>query len=354
MKNDTYFSENISIDQQELKGFSRSIAELEWLLIILVLLYFFTPAMVAESQPQVVVGMIFYTAFFMTFRYANYFRQETRWKLALETWAMIAFITLVLWYTGKIFSPLLNLYLLVIITAALTLGKLITLLEFALIAACYLYMGYPVYADRLYSLATFSDLMAKFTPFLLVAYLTTMLSSDLHYAKRMFQRLSETDEMTGLLNRRGFKAVLERNARISERYLRSYSVLMIDADNLKQVNDKFGHESGDRLIKMVCNTIKDCMRAADVLARYGGDEFIALLPETNCEQSKEIGERARVAVAKASLSIQHERVSCTVSIGIASFPEDGENAQALLDKADNALYQSKSHGGNRVTLSSEI
>ncbi len=348
MNNDT------DIDQLELKGFSRSIAELEWLLIILVLLYFVTPAMVAESRPQVVVGMIFYTAFFMTFRYVNYFRQETRWKLALETWAMIAFITLVLWYTGKIFSPLLNLYLLVIITAGLTLGKLMTLLELALIAACYLYMGYPVYADQLYSLATFSDLMAKFTPFLLVAYLTTMLSADLHYAKRMFKRLSETDEMTGLQNRRGFKAILEREASISERYARPYSVLMIDADNLKQVNDKFGHESGDRLIKMVCNTIKDCTRTADVLARHGGDEFIALLPETNCEQAREMGERARVAVANASLSIQHERVSCTVSIGIASFPEDGENAQALLDKADNALYQSKFHGGNRVTLSSEI
>ena len=189
MNNDTYISEDISIDQLELKGFSRSVAEIEWLLIILVLLYFVSPTMSAENRPQVVAAMVFYTAFFMTFRYANLFRQETRWKLALETWAMIAFITLILWHTGKINSPLLNLYLLVIITAGLTLGKLMTLLELALITTCYLYMGYPAYADRLYSLTTFSDLMAKFSPFLLIAYLTSLLSSDLHYAKRMFKRL---------------------------------------------------------------------------------------------------------------------------------------------------------------------
>ncbi len=119
----------------------------------------------------------------MVFRYLNFQARETHWKLAIETWAMIAFISIVLSYTGLVESPLLNLYLLVIIACAITLGKIMTLLEVMLIACCYLYMSYLSYPTGLFAPETFTMLMAKFSPFLLVAYVTSMLASDILYAQ---------------------------------------------------------------------------------------------------------------------------------------------------------------------------
>lgn len=344
---------DLNVEQIELKGFSRSVAELEWLLLILVLLFFVAPSTVVRDQQGVILAMVGFAAFVLTFRYLNFYTRETRWKLAIETWVMIAFITWVLRNTGGVDSPLLNLYLLVIITSGLTLGKVTTLLEFVLITSCYLYMGYPVYAGTSFTMEAFTELMSKFTPFLLVAYLTTMLSADLHFAKRMFKTLSETDELTGLLNVRAFGRLLEREMSKAVRYSHAYSILMIDADELKSINDRCGHEAGNRLIHMVARAIGDCLRSSDVLARYGGDEFVVLLPETNRREAREAAERIRLAVQHASFDGNGQRVATTVSIGLASYPDDGATAVEIMDRADQAMYQSKNSGRNCVRIFNE-
>ena len=348
MGNDPVLAD-LSVEQVELKGFSRSVAELEWLLLILVLLYYVAPGTVVRDRPGVVLAMVGFAAFVLAFRYLNFYTRETRWKLAIETWVMIGFITWVLWNTGGVDSPLLNLYLLVIITSGLTLGKLTTLLEFMLITCCYLYMGYPVYTGASFTMEVFTVLMSKFSPFLLVAYLTTMLSADLHFAKRMFKTLSETDDLTGLLNVRAFGMLVEREMSKSIRYSHAYSIMMIDADELKSINDRFGHEAGNRLIQMVARTVGDCLRTSDILARYGGDEFVVLLPETDREQAREAAERIRTAVQHASFDGNGQRVATTVSIGLASYPGDGATAVEVMDRADKAMYQSKNAGRNCVS-----
>jgi len=200
--------ENIDVQDMELQGFSRSIAELEWLLLILSLLYYVSPGAAIENEWSVMLAMVIFALFTLSFHYFKFFVTVTKWKLALETWAMLLFISCVVFYTGGVYSPLLNLYLLVIIASALTLGKLTTLLEFVLIAALYLYMGYPIYAGDTFSLSNFAQLMVVFTPFLLVGYLTTMLSADVQYGRRLLELISETDELTGVRNRRSFNSVL--------------------------------------------------------------------------------------------------------------------------------------------------
>src|SRR6267378_3725834 len=270
---------HVSIEQEELRGISRTVAEIHWLLLILVLLYLMSGGVAKENEAAISSSLFFYAALVMAFRYANFFRAESRWKIAVETWAMIAVITWSLWFTGRLHSPLLNAYLLVVITSALTLGKVTTLVEVALIAACYVFLAGASFVE-LTSLAFLGALTAQFAPVVLVAYITTMFAADIRYVLQRAKLLSELDELTGLFNTRGFAIAADRLFGQALRYARPASVLMIDLDNLKAVNDSYGHEAGNRLLRHTANALRAELRYTDLPARYGGDEFIVLLPET--------------------------------------------------------------------------
>ena len=337
------------LDKEELKGFSRSMAELQWLLLILVILYFFIPTRPITDSDSLIITMVSYSVIVLLFRYTNFLSRETRLKLAVETWAMIAFISMVLSCTGQVESPLLNLYLLVIIACAITLGKIMTLLEVMLIACCYLYMGYQSYSTGLFAAETFSMLMAKFSPFLLVAYVTSMLASDILHAKQRITLLSQTDDLTGLLNMRAFNNLLEKEIARVTRYSQPFTVVMIDVDGLKTVNDRYGHTTGSRLIKTIAHSINASIRNTDVLARFGGDEFVVLMTHTSTEHARMAAERIRAAIHNTAFNMNGNRIATTVSIGIASYPDGVREAAEVLDKADIALYKSKQTGRDRVT-----
>ena len=124
--------------------------------------------------------------------------------------------------------------------------------------------------------------------------------------------------------------------------------MMIDADNLKQVNDTYGHKTGDKLILTIASTIKDCLRTSDIICRYGGDEFVALLPQLPSERAIETAERLRSAIENTSFDVDGQRITTTVSIGIATYPDEVPIAEELLEKADETLYESKKAGRNVV------
>jgi diguanylate cyclase (GGDEF)-like protein len=340
--------EKTSIEQEELRGISRTVAEIEWLLLILVLLYQVFEGPYAEDRAAISMALFFYAAVVIGFRYANFYKTETRWKIAIETVTMIVFITWSLWFTGKLASPLLNTYLLVIITSALTLGKLATMLEMALIAGCFVLLKEGAGARHLLSFAYVGGLTAQLAPIILVAYVTTMFSADIRYAMNKTRLLSETDHLTGLYNMRGFAIVADRLFAQSMRYKRPASLLMIDVDNLKQINDVHGHEAGNRLLLLVAKCIEAEMRHTDVLARYGGDEFVALLPETPVDGALDVAERIRQAVESAPLDIGGKRLATTVSVGLAGFTQDGSSIDTVLARADRALYLAKEQGRNKV------
>jgi diguanylate cyclase (GGDEF)-like protein len=337
-----------SIEQEELRGISRTVAEIHWLLLILVLLFAIYGDGDKEAEAAVMAACFFYAAFVLAFRYANFYKRETRWKVALESWAMIAFITWVLYFTGGLASPLLNTYLLPVITAALTLGKLTTLIEVALIAACQVFLGGSFSLEKLYSLGFLGGFAAQIAPVLLVAYIVTMFSADIRYGLSRAKLLSETDELTGLLNMRGFSIAANRLFGQALRYNRPATILMIDSDNLKAVNDSYGHDAGNRLLRQLTRTIQAELRYTDVLARYGGDEFIVLLPETPPKGAIEVAERIRDAVVGAPLEVDSRRIVCSVSIGVACHPDDGNTMDAIVARADRAMYRAKQEGRNRV------
>jgi len=337
-----------SIELEELRGISRTVAEIEWLLLILVLLYLAFGGPAKEDEVAISAALLFYAAFVMSFRYANFYKRETRWKIAIETWAMIVFITWSLWFTGKLASPLLNLYMLAVITSALTLGKLTTLIEVVLIAACHVLLADADPQQTLFTLRGIGSLFAQLAPVLLVAYVTTMFSADIRYGLNKAKLLSETDELTGLYNTRGFAIVADRLFGQASRYKRAISVLMVDSDNLKQVNDTHGHEAGNRLLRQLAERIQAELRYTDVPARYGGDEFVVLLPETPSKGACDVAERIRDSMAAKPLLYDGTSVRSTVSVGVASFPEDGHTMDALVARADRALYKAKHEGRNKV------
>jgi diguanylate cyclase (GGDEF)-like protein len=337
-----------SVEQEELRGISRTVAEIEWLLLVLVLVYVLFGRPIPDIEPALSMALFFYAAFVMSFRYTNFYKRETRWKVAVETLAMIAFITWALWFTGGLASPLVNAYLLVVITAALTLGKAMTLAEVALIGACYLFLDWQVGGKDMVRLAYLGGFAAQLAPVLLVAYITTMFSADIRYGLNRAKLLSETDDLTGLYNMRGFVAIANRLFAQAQRYARAASFLMVDSDSLKQVNDSYGHEAGNRLLQHVVKAMQGQLRATDVPARYGGDEFVVMLPDTPARGALEVAERIRNAVGSTPFATEAGRVPCTVSIGVASYPQDGRSLEALLARADRALYEAKAAGRNRV------
>ncbi|WP_163865393.1 diguanylate cyclase [Myxococcus eversor] len=166
--------------------------------------------------------------------------------------------------------------------------------------------------------------------------------------------LSRTDALTGLFNRRCFEERLGDEFARSRRYQSPLSLVMLDIDHFKRINDTFGHPFGDQVLKAVAQTTRSRLREVDVLARYGGEEFIALLPETGTADALRVCERVREAIAE--LRVEHvgvdgkrQEVRLTASLGVATVPSaDLESSEALLRAADAALYGAKGAGRNRV------
>jgi diguanylate cyclase (GGDEF)-like protein len=336
------------IQQEELRGISRTVAEIHWLLMILVLLYmiFSGDSDDTDMRTAITAGLFFYAAMVMSFRYANFYRRETRLKIAIETFCMIAMITWSLWYTGKTHSPLINLFLLPVITSSLALSKVSTLLLVGVIAACFVALESG--DGRLYSLVDAGGTVAQLAPVLLVAYITTMFSADIRYGIGKAKLLSETDELTGLFNLRGFAIATSGVFGQALRYERPACVLMVDSDDLKPINDKYGHQAGNQLLLKVARCISNELRHTDIAARYGGDEFVVLLPETPMKGAVDVAERIRIAVSDSVFEVGPARVKNTVSIGIASYPEHGRTLDAITARADQAMYEAKKRGRNRV------
>lgn len=168
-----------------------------------------------------------------------------------------------------------------------------------------------------------------------------------HHAEEL-ERLATTDGMTGIYNRRHFMTLADIEWRRSRRYRRPLSFLMIDIDYFKSINDRFGHQVGDQMIVHLTKVASVCKRDSDVLARIGGEEFGLLLPETDLAQSQLVAERLRREVAENPLVAESDRISTTISIGVATRDDTMAGTSDLMKMADRALYEAKNGGRNRV------
>ena len=277
----------------------------------------------------------------VAFRARRFFPRRTRTKLQIESWSMVIFITGALWFSGKSSSPLLNLYLLPITLSALTLGRVVTLAQVAVIAVCHLALAAATPGLDVVSLVYASRAIGELAPFLLVAYLTTILSADITEARERIENLAQTDTLTGLFNLRMFNEVWQREhaARGADRG--TYALLMIDMDKLKDINDSFGHEGGNSAITLVAQCLQRSIRGTDVAARFGGDEFTVLLPGASPEAAEAVVKRVRHNVYKTTLDLRSRMIRVSVSVGVANYPADGRDMRELLSVADRNMYRDK-------------
>jgi diguanylate cyclase (GGDEF)-like protein len=282
-----------------------------------------------------------FAAAIVAFRVRRYLPGRTRAKLVIESWSMLLFITGVLWFTGKGASPLLNLYLLPIILSALTLGRLVTLLQVAAIAVIHLLLAIATPGTDVFSLLYASQVVGQLAPFLLVAYLTTTLSADITEARERIENLAQTDALTGLFNPRMFNELWQREHGAAERNRGVYALLMIDMDKLKDINDDFGHEAGNSAITLVAQCLQRSIRNTDHAARFGGDEFAVLLPGASPEVAEAVIKRVRHNVYKTTLDVRSRMIRCSVSIGVVNYPKDSRDTRELLSLAEHKMYRDK-------------
>ena len=180
-----------------------------------------------------------------------------------------------------------------------------------------------------------------------------VINETLRKKNKELHELSITDSLTGLYNRKHLMETLENEVARSKRHKHDFSVLVIDIDHFKEYNDTYGHLAGDEVLSRLATVFKESVRSCDYVARYGGEEFILVLPEIGPEDGVKAAERIRKKVAKESFAGDGKPIQVTVSVGVASYPKDGDDSQSIIRHADTALYKSKESGRNRVVLAGE-
>jgi len=180
------------------------------------------------------------------------------------------------------------------------------------------------------------------------------LANELMEANKRLRDMAFKDGLTGLYNHRYFQELMGRELSRAERYRRPLSLIMIDIDHFKRINDTYGHPQGDVVLRSISRVIRKSIRESDIAARYGGEEFAIVLPETDLKGAAIAAERLRRKVEAEKIKLNGKEIGVTISLGVASLerPQKGIKKSDIIDLADRALYKSKKSGRNRVTLAS--
>ena len=276
-------------------------------------------------------------------------RRRTPAVVAFEVVLAIVLTTVLLVLTGYASSPFVFVYLLIAVAVALALGGPIALV--VAMATTFAFLAVLALDPQLATYTT-SDLLRfglQIGSIWLLAYVAGVFASGERRMRNSVLQLSRTDELTGLYNRSQLFPTLEEEVQRTRRSERGFCVLMIDLDGLKAVNDSFGHHRGDEVLRHLGGVIRRSIRLVDTAYRYGGDEFLVLLPETDFAGAFVVAEKIRAGAEEVGLAAGGGELLTSVSIGLVSCPEDGTSAEDLMIAADRAMYQAKSLGKNQVS-----
>lgn len=211
-------------------------------------------------------------------------------------------------------------------------------------------------AEFMYQNSTFipiQGLTGEITSICLIIYDVTeqaINNLELEAANDKLEVISQTDGLTGLNNRKAWEDQLNKEFVRLQRYKEDCSLIMFDIDHFKKVNDSYGHPAGDEVIKETANITQQSIRKTDTAGRYGGEEYVVLLPHTSIANAEILAQRIRKRLEKLTIEHEGNTIKFTASFGIADYNESLKSATAWIDSADKALYESKKNGRNQVSL----
>lgn len=177
---------------------------------------------------------------------------------------------------------------------------------------------------------------------------------QLHLVLSEVQRMATIDSLTGVLNRRCLFDLAKREFERSQRYGSVFTLLMLDVDHFKRINDTYGHMVGDEVLKSLTQAIQRSLRQVDQFGRYGGEEFVIVLPESPLNIARQVGDRLRTISSQLSIPTKTDPISLTVSIGIAAYNPQDKAVEDIFERADRALYQAKAKGRDRCCVWEEV
>jgi diguanylate cyclase (GGDEF)-like protein len=271
-----------------------------------------------------------------------------RAKYVVEGGVSIVFVTLIVLLTGGAHSPFFFAFALIVVGAALVVPPAATVALAALAGASYLVAVAIDLPPGGLDVAALDLVGVNLVSLLLLAFVAMVVAREQRRTRQAAVRLSTIDALTGLANRAYILAAIEREIERGTRYGRGFCLLMADLDNLKAVNDSYGHRAGDRVLAQVADIIRDGVRRIDTPSRLGGDEFVVLLPETDPTGAFVVAEKIRQGVA-AMRTVERDRpLPVSVSIGLVAWPGDGATLDQLMNSVDGRMYTSKRRGKNRI------
>jgi diguanylate cyclase (GGDEF)-like protein len=271
-----------------------------------------------------------------------------RWRLPLEGGATIVFLTVLLMLTGGFHSPFFFGYILLLGAGSLWATGLGPPILAGVTAAAYLLASIVASGPSLFTADGIGRVTFNLVALGLVTYVAWVIGREQRRAREEALRLSRFDSLTGLTSRSFFVSTIEREIPRAARTGRPFALMMIDLDGLKAANDRFGHDSGDRLLQAVSDVLRGDIRQTDVAARYAGDEFVLLLPETDLAGALRVADKVRVDISRLALPHDGSVIRTSASIGVVTYPDDGRTWAELMRRADLAMYEAKRRGRDQV------
>ena len=272
-------------------------------------------------------------------------RRSRHWVEALSA---VLFVALLTGLTGGLMSPFVIGLFLVVAGASLSLDDAAPLLIALLAAGAYALVGVAVATPDQLTVAALMHLLFTVISLALLAYLASVVGREQRRAREAALSLSRFDPLTGLYNRGYFFSVTDREIRRAARNGSQFAMLMLDLDDLKPVNDTFGHQRGDELLRAVTDAIQRNVRSTDVAARYGGDEFVILLSDTEPEGAQVVAEKLRNDISSLAVGSLDRPARTSASIGVVTYPQDGTSIETLIADVDKAMYEAKRRGKNQI------
>lgn len=310
-------------------------------LAIGVLQFAFAPASVVRPL-LAAAGLALLSMSIVLVRTLPILQRSTQRQHWLAIVALLACVTLLVLGTGGIDSALVTLYFIPLAAVALAFGRwtLVALVSVAIVGLAYV-LGLSTPGVDVHTREFAVLLVSALAPGVAVALTLGALIGQMQTAVQRIRDLAATDSLTGLLNLRAFEDVLQQEHRKAERLGRPYTVVVVDTDNIKVVNETLGHDAGSQVIVAVAGAISRSIRTSDIAARLGGDEFVVLLSEADAATGAAIAQRIRNNVYGGTVSVANRLIRANASIGIATFPEDHLYPKELMILADQRMQQDR-------------